>query len=135
MPDFAVSGLKGFDISEDGRRIDMNLMGEGDAIISLKVDTLTLQTIAQQIGFALTKARQHASANPNFVPALRPAKFRSDVMAEGRMVVVVFALTDALGGLEHYYGLLPEETDALAQQMQQAAEKARKVAEMKNTKH
>jgi hypothetical protein len=134
MPEFRISGLKDFDVSGDGRRTHVNLLGEGDTVVTLKVDTLALQTIAQQIGFALTKARQHASANPNFVAALRPAKFRSDLMENGQTVVIVFALTDALGGLEHYYALAPDDADALAGQMQDAAARGRKAVAPKVTK-
>jgi hypothetical protein len=135
MSELPITGVKDFDISGDGQRVVLNLLGQGAEIISLRVDAITLQTIAQQIGFALTKARQLASANPNFVPALRPAKFRADVIADGKMVVVVFALTDKMGGLEHYYGLLPDESDALAQQMRDSGVRARQMTAAKETKH
>ncbi|MFY9894630.1 MAG: hypothetical protein WAK63_10930 [Xanthobacteraceae bacterium] len=132
MPEFSVSGLKDFDISADGHQTVLNLIGADNSIVSLRVDTLVLQTISQQAGFLLTKARQLAAANPNFVPALRPAKFRSDLIAGGQTVVVVFALAS---GLEHYYGLLPDEADALAHQMQDAAERGRKAAATKPARH
>jgi hypothetical protein len=132
MPEFSVSGMKGFDISEDGRHAVLNLIGANDDIVSLKIDTLVLQKIMHDAGFLLTRARQLASANPNFVVALRPAKFRADLISDSGMVGVVYALAS---GLEHNYALMPEEADALAHQMQDAAGKARKIVPTKPGRH
>jgi hypothetical protein len=133
MPEFSILGITdNTSVSGDGHHIVLNLIGADDSEVSLKVDALVLQTIMQSCGFILTKARQLASANPNFVPALRPARFRADLMAQGQSVVVVFGLSS---GLEHYYGLLPDEADALARQMQDAAERGRKVAATKPARH
>jgi len=124
MPEFSILGITdNAKISEDGHHIMLNLSAEGDSVVSLKIDSLVLQTVMQSCGFILTKARQLAAANPNFVPAIRPAKFRSDLISDSEMVGVVFALKS---GLEHHYALTPDEADGLARQMQDAAERGRK---------
>jgi hypothetical protein len=132
MDEFSVSGITSHSISENGQRVVLNLIGSGDTSISLKLDSMTLQKIMHDCGFVLTKARQLASAKPNFVVALRPAKFRADLIPQTELVGVVYALAN---GLEHTYALLPDEADALAQQMQDAAKKQRQIKPKKESRH
>jgi len=132
MPEISVSGMKDFDISGDGHHAVLNLISTENTTVSLKIDTLVLQKIMHEAGFLLTKARQLASANPNFVVALRPAKFRSDLLSDSAMVGVVFAMAS---GLEHCYAMMPDEADALADQMRHAAARGRKAKTTKPSKH
>lgn len=118
-----VTELKDFDISQDGRNTVLNFTNKGEDSVSLKISTLDLQRITQEIGILLTKARQLSEVSKqNIVPFLRPSRFRADLLEHGSTVVLAFGFSS---GLDHYYGLEPIDADKLADQIRDASERGK----------
>jgi hypothetical protein len=125
MCDFAISHITDFDISRDGKAV-LNCRDEDGKPISIKMATMDLERFSVEIGFLLTKARELSEiSKQNIVPFLQPAKFRADLLTQGSTVVIAFQLAS---GLQHHYGLEPTDADALACQILDAAEQAKKAA-------
>jgi hypothetical protein len=121
MPEFSLANLTDFDLSKDGRKTVLNFQDESAAKVSLKLTTINLELVTQELAFLLTKARQLSDVSKqNIVPFLHPARFRADVLTEGGTVVVSFELPT---GLQHHYGLEPSFAMELARQLHDAAQR------------
>ena len=119
MPEFSLSNLTDFDLSRDGRKTILNFKDESGEKVSLKLTTINLERITQELAFLLTRARQLSDVSKqNIVPFLHPARFRADLLIEGGTVVVSFELPT---GLQNHYGLEPDLAIELARQLQDAA--------------
>jgi hypothetical protein len=119
---FKVSEISNFQISGDGRTIVLHFR-DGSEKISLEISTLNLEIAAQQIGSALTEAREISDiAQQNVIPFFRPTHARAN-LADGPAVAIEFRLDN---GIEHRYGLAPNFADDLAQQILKAATASKK---------
>jgi hypothetical protein len=84
MPEFSLADLTDFDLSKDGRKTILNFKDESGEKVSLKLTTMNLERVTQELGFLLTKARQRSDVSKqNIIPFLHPARFRADLLTEG----------------------------------------------------
>lgn len=118
MPEFSITTMNDFDVSQDGRKTILNFnLGSGDKL-ALKITTLDLQRFAQELGLVLTETHKRSDiSKQDIVPMFRPPRYRASLMPDAAMgpaVVVTFGMDN---GLEYHFGLAPNGAERLAHQM------------------
>lgn len=121
MTKHTVTSIKDFDISTNGRNVVLNFADDKDRPVSLKISTIELERVNQEIGFAITKARKLSDiSKQGIIPFIRAAKWRAELLDSQPVVVISFALQN---GLEVHYGLSPIDAPSLARQILDASQR------------
>jgi hypothetical protein len=124
MSEISIAQFKDYDVSPDGRKAVLHFIDGDGRPVAIKVETQELEKIAHNLGFVLTKARQISDiSKQGVVPFLRPTRVQADLLGQGSVVILSFAMR---AGVEMHYGLDPVHANEFARQIKEAARKSLK---------
>ena len=119
MSEISIAQFKDYDVSPDGRNAVLHFIDGDGRPVAIKVETQELEKIAHNLGFVLTKARQMSDiSKQGVVPFLRPTRVQADLLGQGSVVILSFAMR---AGVEMHYGLEPVHANEFARQITEAA--------------
>jgi hypothetical protein len=124
MSEITIAQFKDYDVSPDGRKAVLHFIDGDGRPVAIKVETQELEKIAHNLGFVLTKARQISDiSKQGVVPFLRPTRVQADLLGQGSVVILSFAMR---AGVEMHYGLEPAHANEFARQITEAARRGLK---------